>query len=314
MIPYQNSSKYWFSKLDDDEKQMYTDICDALLRYEKKLHIGRALAAAVEKVINAVFFDNPVFFYPDDKKTVFAQSLSGTVLMFSYNYSAFKAEQISEALSRKLDSFEKTYITKNMKPLAKQIEIHRYLQQNVKTAVNSNNKECHSVVGALIDGSCVCEGFAKAYKLICDKIRLPSLIVKGSAVNPYGVREPHAWNITRINNITAHIDVTWDAVYGTGSYDYFNLTDDEISVDHFFDRGFYPACTDNSLGYFSMNKLIADNMNELKQIICANSDKPFFSVKLRFACDKDTLAVCGFPKGELRLNEARNIVLYRKNV
>ena len=312
MININNGYGYYFSRLNDDEKQIYESIRKALLNYETKFNVGKARTLSINKAVNAVFYDNPALFYPDKKRIGYAAGLFGTIMMFSYNYTEKEAGRIWKCISDKLDGFEKAYIKANMKPLAKQIEIHRYLQQNVKIAAQPYDRECFSVVGSLVNGYSVCEGFAGAYKLLCDKVHLPSLIVSGTAIKSDGTKEPHAWNITRINGITSHIDVTWDTSFGVGSYDYFNLTDDEIAVDHIFDRSLYPVCNDDSLCYFSLNKLIANNLEELKKIIALNRNKEFFSVKLNFRCDVYTLSTCGFPTGNLRLNETGNIVMYKR--
>ncbi len=312
MICLNNGFRYCLSRLNDDEKQIYESIVAALLNYETRFNVGKAPTSSITKAVSAVFWDNPLLFYPDKKRIGYAAGLFGTIMMFSYNYSEKETERILSCINDKLDSFEKSYIKVNMKPLAKQIEIHRYLQKNVKTAALPYDRECFSVVGSLVNGYSVCEGFAGAYKLLCDKVHLPSLIVSGTAIKADGTKEPHAWNITRINGITSHIDVTWDTSLGVGSYDYFNLTDDEIAADHIFDRSLYPACNDNSLCYFSLNRLTANNLVELKRIIAANANKEFFSVKLNFGCDVNTLSTCRFPAGNLRFNEARNIVMYSR--
>ncbi len=305
-------SKYYYSRLSTDEKDIYNNISNALLKFEPTLFIKNISSLDIHKILNAVLFDNPVFFYLNSRGIMIARSQFGLQLQFQYDYSKSEAEAMWQKAQRKIDEFM-TRIKPDMKPLAKQIEAHRWMQQNIKIATEPYDITCFSLVGALVKGSCVCEGFAHAYKLICDRLHLASIIVTGTGHLPDGTSQLHAWNITRIDGIVSHIDVTWDTIYGLGSYDYFNLTDDEISVDHEFDRNAYPTCNNNSLGYFTINKLIAHNENELKNIIDANKNKEFFSVKLEFKCSISCFARCGFPRGEIRLNKARNIVFVRKN-
>ena len=305
-------SKYYYSRLNDGQKRVYNDICGALLRFEPMLNVRRISAAEISKVMNYVLLDNPVFFYLNKKRVATAKTIFGLTLMFHYDYSENDAKIMWQKAQSVLDEFMQTRINPNMPPLAKQIEAHRWIQQNIKTANAPYTPECFSLVGALINKTCVCQGFAQTYKMICDRLHLASIIVSGTAIKPDKSTEPHAWNITRIDGVTSHIDVTWDTVCGIGSYDYFNLTDDEISADHIFDRTVYPKCNDNSLGYFTLNQLVARSECELKSLIAANRQKPHFSVKLEFPCTAPFLANCGFPPGELRYNEARNIVFYKR--
>ncbi|MGN0115135.1 MAG: hypothetical protein ACI396_07385 [Acutalibacteraceae bacterium] len=305
-------AKYYYSRLTDGEKDVYNHICEALLRFEPMLSVLRVSSGDIHKIINAVLFDNPVFFYLNRKNVRIGMSPLGLTLMFQYDYSKSEAEAIWQTAQSKIDDFMQTRIKPNMKPLARQIEAHRWMQQNIRIAQQPYTKDCFSLVGALVKGRCVCEGFAHAYKLFCDRLHLASIIVTGTGINPDGINEPHAWNITRIDGVTAHIDVTWDTIYGEGSYDYFNLTDDEIAVDHIFDRSVYPKCTENNLNYFKLNGLIAHDRDELCKIIANNRQKAVFSVKLEFECNASHLAVCGFPAGKIRYNTARNIVFFSR--
>ncbi len=304
-------SKYYYSRLTDDEKDIYNRICTSLLNFEPTLSVKAVSSSDMHKILNAVLFDNPVFFYLNSNGIMIARSPLGLELRFQYDYTKSEADAMWQKAQSRIDEFM-TRIKPSMKPLAKQIEAHRWMQQNIKIAQQPYDKNCFSLVGALVKGECVCEGFAHAYKLICDRLHLASIIVTGTGHLPDGSTQLHAWNITRINGITTHIDVTWDTIFGVGAYDYFNLTDDEIAADHDFDRGMYPTCTSKSLSYFTLNRLVAHNENELRSIVTANRNKEFFSVKLEFPCNNYCLARCGFPRGAIRLNKVRNIVSYKK--
>ena len=179
-----------------------------------------------------------------------------------------------------------TRIRPGMPPLARQIEAHRWMQQHIRIADGADTREQHSAVGALVQGSCVCEGFAHAYKLLCDRLHLASILVTGTARRPDGVVEPHAWNITRLEGITAHID-------------------------HCFDGDLYPACTEKRFDYFTSNQLVARDPAQLGRLIAAQAHKACFSVKLAFPWDASLLDTSGFPAGRIRYNQAQNVLFFQ---
>ena len=79
----------------------------------------------------------------------------------------------------------------------------------------------HTVYGALIQGKCVCEGYAKAVKVLCDAVGISSSIT---------VNSTHAWNEVRIYNeaLSAYawyfLDVTSeDGSDGSREYYYYFL-------------------------------------------------------------------------------------------
>ena len=64
--------------------------------------------------------------------------------------------------------------------------------------------------GALIDGLCVCEGYAEAFKLLCDNASIPCTTV---------VSDTHEWNIVNIDGSWYTVDVTWMDTGVNGKYD-----------------------------------------------------------------------------------------------
>lgn len=185
-----SGAKYYYSRLTDDEKEIYASICKALLNFEPVLTLRHALMGNMQKILNAVLFDNPVFFYLNRKRVAISKSPFGLILVFRYDYSRPDAEAMWQTAQKRLDQFMGMCIKPNMNSLAKQIEAHRWMQQNIKIAKAPYGRECFSLVGALVKGRCVCEGFAHGYKLICDRMHIASIIVTGTAIKEDGTRKP----------------------------------------------------------------------------------------------------------------------------
>ena len=78
-------SKYYYSRLADNEKDIYNRICEALLRFEPTLSVKGASSTDMQKILNAVLFDNPVFFYLNSRSVMIARSPFGLQLMFHYD-------------------------------------------------------------------------------------------------------------------------------------------------------------------------------------------------------------------------------------
>ena len=72
----------------------------------------------------------------------------------------------------------------------------------------------------------VCEGYARALKLVCDELGIPCILVGGT-----GNGENHLWNYVRLENGYWYaIDVTWND--GTRSEDYFLVGKDVMDKSH----------------------------------------------------------------------------------
>ena len=81
----------------------------------------------------------------------------------------------------------------------------RYFQQALCERAEYDFTAARSDSGALMEGKSVCQGYAYAFKLLCDRAQIPCWIVTGT----YG-DEPHAWNYVWVNNNYYLVDVTWD--------------------------------------------------------------------------------------------------------
>ena len=68
----------------------------------------------------------------------------------------------------------------------------------------------------------MCDGYAKAFKLLCDRFGIPCVIVAGRAVQSSG-SEAHAWNYVQMEDGNWYaVDVTWnDKETAEPSTDYF---------------------------------------------------------------------------------------------
>ncbi|HEX9026791.1 MAG TPA: hypothetical protein VF839_10080 [Clostridium sp.] len=67
---------------------------------------------------------------------------------------------------------------------------------------------------------------------------IESLVVEG-----YADGVAHSWNLVYIDNQRHHVDLTWDDPVSSKDvlrYDYYNVSDSEMSVDHTWNTSKYP--------------------------------------------------------------------------
>ncbi len=102
--------------------------------------------------------------------------------------------------------------------------------------------EAHHGLAALVGASGylgpVCEGYACAFKILCDRIDIPCITVNGYSINNVGDSGAHMWNAVYIDSNWYAIDVTWDdpasdadkttALSGCECDDYFLVGDDTV--------------------------------------------------------------------------------------
>lgn len=102
------------------------------------------------------------------------------------------------------------------------------------------SNESHTIYGALIERSAVCEGYAKTAQLIFELCGLDSYYVVGDT--PAG---GHAWNLVNVEGNYYQLDITWnDSEYQPNGY--FLVTDDYMKKSRVWDTSRYPASSTKS--------------------------------------------------------------------
>ena len=114
-----------------------------------------------------------------------------------------------------------------------------YFNKNAKITTHA-----YDSYGCLVENCAVCAGYAKAYKLIMNRLGIECGCVTGIGTSSMG-SGPHEWNYIKIDGEYYYVDVTWDDPLpfgysdGTIRRDYFLLSKDEIMKDHSFDNDQY---------------------------------------------------------------------------
>ena len=114
--------------------------------------------------------------------------------------------------------------------------VHDTICKKMTYAFNSSgtgwvdNGFTHSVIGALVNGYGVCDGYSKAFQYIMNRMGINCLLITGDA------NGSHAWNLVEMDNGEYYfLDLTWDDVgdgYVNIFYDYFLIDSDEFLTTH----------------------------------------------------------------------------------
>lgn len=87
-------------------------------------------------------------------------------------------------------------------------EIHDWLCLNVEY---QDNTYAHTAAGVFLKGKAVvCEGYAKAFHILCREYGIESVLIPGGAKKSDGSVEGHMWNYVNLDGYWYMIDTTWD--------------------------------------------------------------------------------------------------------
>lgn len=201
-------------------KQIYFEVSSLNSVIKPNVSISRY---DLPQVVEAVIYDHPELFYLSNRYS-FKYNASDMVYEITIKFNSLVSDYESNKL--KFDSEINNIINMANEygtDYEKEKFVHDYLYDTV--SYDSNSSYNQSAFSALVNKSSVCAGYSKAFQLIMTRLGIPTYYVTGDS---YG---DHAWNIIRIDGVYYNVDVTWDDT-GYGSYTYFNISDEDISINH----------------------------------------------------------------------------------
>ncbi|WP_017753466.1 transglutaminase domain-containing protein [Calidifontibacillus oryziterrae] len=212
----------------------------------------------------------------------------------------FKYYETAEQV-KYVDKTVKTIVNEIIKPEMNEHEkvkaIHDYVVLNLAYDTQLVN---NSPYPALTTGKTACNGYAMLVYKMLKQLGIEVRLISGVASSSSFATQNHAWNMVKLDGNWYHLDATWDDPIpdeqGRVLYNYYLLTDKEISKDHQWGNGGingeekpYPLATKS---YF----------NELQVKINSNTERDRFQ-QLLHAVDLHYLLPDYTAKSLRELNE-----------
>lgn len=226
---------YAYDSLTDDyAKELYKELANSidLSRAPTVTVDGSLDEFQITQALQAYRNDHPETFWLTGESKYYVLDNSTTV-EFYYSMEPSEILSAKKTFENKIDNILNDLPSGS--DFEKEEYINNYIIENCKyddAAAQTKNIEGNEndAYGALVDGSAVCEGYARAFQLLCSKADIDCVMVSGTVDNTN-----HAWNCVKISGEWYQIDVTWNDTDGDKDYlqnDYFNLTDSLMLEDH----------------------------------------------------------------------------------
>lgn len=225
---------YAYSTLTDDYvKKLYNQISDNIdSEYEPSFYAeGNLGEYQITQAVEAYKNDHPEVFW---LKSYYEYENFDyeTGIWLTYTMSGDKLVTAKKEFNTAVDTISKSV------PYGTECEreeyIHNYIINNCdydeeaaeSEGVQGNENDAY---GVFVDGKAVCEGYSKAFQILCNKADIDCIQLMGIVDS-----DNHVWNCVKIGGDWYQIDVTWDDVddFIDDSHGYFNLTDSLMYEEH----------------------------------------------------------------------------------
>lgn len=250
-------SKYYYNQLDDNAKVIYDNIIGLMASGTNSFTVSAGVvfpeyadknlseimsggnitvsSSTIRPAVSAAKYDNPRLYWTDFSTSMGLegypnQPVSSATMTITMNLiagipmNATGDVAIESVIASAIDNGD-LVVTGTM--LQKVKGIHDYLTHKLsyasdalatETSTSIPNHLIRSTYTAFTGDQVVCEGYAKAFKYLCDKYGIPCVMVAGVAKNsPSSPGEGHLWNRVLVDDKWYTVDVTWDDPVGSGS-------------------------------------------------------------------------------------------------
>ena len=214
------------------------------------------------KELYNVFFqmrlDHPEIFWVSSYKYRYYKDSPNLIFIPEYLFDKKKICEHQKAMTARVEKLIRP--AQKLSEWEKEKYVHDFICENIRYD-KLKKSYSHEIIGPLGQGVGVCEGIAKAVKVLLDALGVWCVIAICGNNPEKGIKYRHTWNIVKIGGTYYHLDATFDNTLGKDRetseirYDYFNLDDSQIFRDHEPLIAPAPHCGDHEHFYYKEKKL-----------------------------------------------------------
>lgn len=289
--PNKSLERFYYNYLSYREQELYDALYDTVNAEHDQSRVlpYRYERHELEKIVNAFSADYPEIFCIDRNSIILEASRTKSILKIDYLFD----KDLIEEYVKILDDAIEIAVTDSLDDtteLGLELHLHDYLA-DICTLADEADALANTAYGALVHRHATAEGYAKAFKLLCDRYGLSAFVVFGEAAD-----EKHAWNKVYIGGNYYNVDVTWndadlDFAPNLLFHGYFNLGDDAFFADHTPEWvSLFPEC-DGKDDYYTIKGLKVGDIEAFtltvkEQIaLCYQSERDCFEIYADFPID-----------------------------
>lgn len=287
-------SSYSYNNLPDKKtKELYMKIGVYALKDEAENFVidGEYSETEMFESFEAYKNDHPDVFWLDSTYDYYYKE-GQTNIKIPFIFENEKLEQAKEEFDEKVEE-----VLNNAPENASDYELELYFNDYIVDNCEYNKKAAKvnirianegNAYGALIDKKAVCEGYSRAFQLLCNRANIDCVSILGETED-----SPHQWNCVKLDDNWYHVDVTWNDTDEDNQwvkYDYFNLSDEQISKDHdirdLYSEAeidasaeyatiynlFIPECTGTEYNYYRQSCVTLTDVDNSDEVVSAMAE------------------------------------------
>lgn len=214
---YSTSNLYYYNQMNNSEKDLYNKIvksCDNLLNsyanvssyngkyyYADYIQLSSPMAQeTVHKIIFAVYYSNPQFFFLNNSFTGYVDSSGNMISVAPMIRDEFINGNVRMEANSKIQNITNDWM-RQINALRSDLAKEKWIAQKLcETITYQRSNYDQTIAGAIIDQKCVCNGYAMAMTYFSNAAGINCVMLTS---------HNHAWNMISLDGVWYEVDVTW---------------------------------------------------------------------------------------------------------
>lgn len=271
------SENYYYNHMDKTQQSAYHAMKAGLTALAPSFAVPRMDGRELTEIFFRLRLDCPEIFYAVGFRYRFYPDSANVEMVPEYLFEKGKIKEHQKAMRARVEKL--TRPAEGMTEWERELYIHDFICSNV-CYDKLKKPYSHEIIGPLGQGVGVCEGIAKAVKILCDALGIWCIIAISDANPDKKIKYRHAWNVVRLGGKYYHLDTTFDNSLSRDNvmirHDYFNLEDRQFFRDH--EPAIYeiPPCADGEFFYYRQKKLSFTKQEDISKraLQAAKKGKP----------------------------------------
>lgn len=259
------SEAYYYNQLSKTGQNAYHAMLAGLQNLSPSFQVPLLEGRELAEIYFCLRMDHPEIFYSVHFKYRYYRDSGSAELIPEYLFEKKKIQDHQKAMKARVEKL--TRPVKGQKEIDRLLYVHDFICRSVHYD-KLKKAYSHEIIGPLGQGVGVCEGIAKAFKILCDALDIWCVIAICGNNPEKGIKYRHTWNIVKLNGKYYHIDATFDNSLGNPDeirYDYFMLPDRQLFRDHEPVIYRMPECVDGEHFYYKDKKLSFTKQEDVRK-------------------------------------------------
>lgn len=250
--------QYYYNHMNKAQQAAYHSILSGVKNLADEFQIPALEGKELYNVFFQMRLDHPEIFWVSSYKYRYYKDSPNLIFIPEYLFDKKKICEHQKAMTARVEKLIRP--AQKLSEWEKEKYVHDFICENIRYD-KLKKSYSHEIIGPLGQGVGVCEGIAKAIKVLLDALGVWCVIAICGNNPEKGIKYRHTWNIVKIGGTYYHLDATFDNTLGKDRetseirYDYFNLDDSQVFRDHEPLIAPAPHCGDHEHFYYKEKKL-----------------------------------------------------------